>query len=98
MILNRRLLAGFTSFTSNLWCPLRFDGTFGDVCVEGHQPTTPVTTSNGMLTLPMTMNRREADREHARQSLNFLLFHPRLWKRLQLPWYRWMPSAMLAAM
>ena len=33
-----------------------------------------------------------------RHMLNRGLFQPRLWKRLQQPWNRWMPRAMLATM
>ena len=68
------------------------------VILGASEPTMPAWTAIGNDTLPTTMIVARPVARPRRHALNRGLFHPIDWKRLQVPWNRWMPRAMLATM
>src|SRR5262249_30256930 len=87
--------------------PLVFEKAPRGLCahVTAHGPpsslahlTRPTCTPIGTLMTPPVTTTANATAKYRRQTLNRGLFHPTLWKRLQAPWNRWMPSATHAAM
>ena len=66
--------------------PFVFEWSGGHLGVECHQSKTPVSTSNGKLRLPRTINEVIPTAIEVRIEAIRGLFEPRLWNMLHMPW------------